>query len=72
MPGRRDSTEPRAERRRSADWGCGQDYDSAFELYNTPAGAAYARGIAADEKWITPSGSPAADAAAKAALARLQ
>jgi len=29
-------------------WGCGQDYDSAFELYNTPAGAAYAASIAAD------------------------
>jgi polysaccharide biosynthesis protein PslG len=35
-------------------WGCGQDYDSAFELYNTPAGAAYARAIAADKKYITP------------------
>jgi polysaccharide biosynthesis protein PslG len=35
-------------------WGCGQDYDSAFELYNTPAGAAYAQGIAADKSYITP------------------
>ncbi len=53
-------------------WGCGQDYDSAFELYNSPAGAAYAQGIAADASYITPSGSPAAAAVARAALSRLQ
>jgi hypothetical protein len=35
-------------------WGCGQDYDSAFELYNTPAGAAYAQGVAVDQAYITP------------------
>jgi hypothetical protein len=53
-------------------WGCGQAYDSAFELYNTPAGAAYAQGIAADASYITPPGSPAAAAAARAALSRLR
>ena len=50
-------------------WGCGQDYDSASELYNTPAGAACAAGIAADQAYITPFGSTADLGAAKAAPA---
>jgi hypothetical protein len=53
-------------------WGCGQAFDSAFELYNTPAGAAFAAGIAADEPYTQATNSTTATATAKVFLAQLQ
>jgi len=51
-------------------WGCGQAYDAQFELYNTPAGAAFAAGIAADEPYTQATNATAATA--KVFLAQLQ
>jgi hypothetical protein len=53
-------------------WGCGQAFDSAFELYNTPAGAAFAAGIAADEPYTQSTNTTTASATAKVYLSQLQ
>ena len=52
-------------------WGCGQAFDSAFELYNTPAGAAFAAGIAADKPFTTGTTPANAVTAAKTFLTTL-
>jgi hypothetical protein len=53
-------------------WGCGDAFDSAFELYNTPAGAAFAAGIAADEPYTAGTTTANAVTAAKTFLSTLQ
>ncbi len=52
-------------------WGCGQAFDGAFELYNTPAGAAFAAGIAADEPFTAGTSPANAVIAAKTFLTTL-
>ena len=53
-------------------WGCGQAFDGDFELYNTPAGAAFAAGIAADEPYTQATNTTTATTTAKVFLSQLQ